>query len=220
MPLTDDLRRANQELWERMVTHPFPQELGDGTLPREKFRRYFLQDYAFVGPLIKLVALGVAKAPDLSSARPLAAFLQGFFAGGEEGLFQRVFQDLGVPPEEYLRVRPLPTTQAFNAYLTAVAYDGSFADILTCLLVTEGAYVDWSRRLARTGRIPSDSFYREWIDIHASEELKGFVDWVAGWLDRAALSPGQRARVEEVFTAVLRYEFAFWEMAYHGEAWG
>ena len=30
MPLSDDLRHANEDLWERMVTCPFVGELGDG----------------------------------------------------------------------------------------------------------------------------------------------------------------------------------------------
>ena len=33
MPLTDDLKAKHASLWEKMVTHPFIVEMGDGTLP-------------------------------------------------------------------------------------------------------------------------------------------------------------------------------------------
>ena len=39
MPFSDDLRHANHDLWERMVSHPFVREMGDGSLPLEKFKR-------------------------------------------------------------------------------------------------------------------------------------------------------------------------------------
>ena len=45
MTFTQELRHKHYDLWHRMVTHPFVMEMGDGTLPVEKFRVYFLQDY-------------------------------------------------------------------------------------------------------------------------------------------------------------------------------
>ena len=85
MSLTEELREANSELWERMVTHPFVEEMGDGTLPPEKFRRYFLQDYVFVKDLVPMIALGAAKAPSIEDGYPLVKFLAAL--GPENDLF-------------------------------------------------------------------------------------------------------------------------------------
>ena len=60
-----------------MVNHPFVVEMGDGTLPVEKFKRYFLQDYVFVSDLVAMTAMGVAKAPDFKGANVLNQFLSG-----------------------------------------------------------------------------------------------------------------------------------------------
>ena len=134
MPLSDELRKANQDLWERMVTHPFVQELGDGTLPREKYQRYFLQDYLFVGTLAKVVGLAVVKAPSLEAAQPLSPFLNTLL-NAENALFTRVFQDLDIPPEQYHAAQLLPTMQAMAGFMLSTAYDGTFDDIVTALLV-------------------------------------------------------------------------------------
>jgi thiaminase/transcriptional activator TenA len=215
MSLTEDLRRRVEPLWERMVNHPFVKELGDGTLPADIFRRYFLQDYLFVRDLSRLLALAIAKAPDFPSARRLSGFL-GLVLTGEEELFQRSFRRMGIPREEVERIEPSPTYLAYASYLLRLGYEGSYEEILTALLCIEWTYLDWAKRLVAAGKQPQEPAYREWIEIHSSGELEGFVGWMRESLDRL---PAPTPRMEEIFLTALRYEYLFWEMAYRGERW-
>ncbi len=217
MNVTDDFRNRYRSLWERMVGHAFVQELGEGTLPLEKFRRYFIQDYLFVGELVKVVSLAIAKAPDLKTGNKLDGFLHVLLTS-EDSLFQRVFRELGVAREEYERAQPTPTTRAFGDFLVHLAYEGSFEDILIALYVTEETYLDWASRLVKQGKRPKDTVYQEWIDIHSPDALGEFVAWIKGWLDGAKIEEG-RHRLSQIFRTTLRYEYLFWEMAYSGERW-
>ena len=132
---SDQLRHANRVLWERMVTHPFVIELGEGTLPIEKFRRYFHQDYLFLKTLAKVAALAVTKSPTLEAAQPFSPFLSTIL-NAENAIFARAFQELGVPPKKYRNAQPLPTGLAMANFMLATAYDGSFDEIAAMLLVT------------------------------------------------------------------------------------
>ena len=217
MTLSEEMRKAEEGLWERVVTHPFVRELGDGTLPMEVFRRYFLQDYLFVKSLAKVVGMGVAKAPSLEAARPLSPFLETLL-NAENALFFRAFEELGVPPEEYRKAQVLPTGLALANFMLTVAHEGSFAEIVTMLLATEWTYYDWASRLDQAGKHPPQGAYQEWIDIHAARELGDFVEALKGQVD-TAIPADVRPRIQEVFRTTLRYEYLFWEMAYHGEAW-
>ena len=201
-----------------MATHPFLQELGADTLPLEKFQRYFLQDYVFLRDFTGLLALGVAKAPDLEAARRLAQFLAEVLQG-EEQLFRGSFREWALRPEQYARPEPTPVAAAFGNLMTRVAYEGSFAEILTLLVVSEWAYLDWATRLAQAGRLPETPVYRAWIDIHSNDGFRDFVQWLRQSLDGIPLAGEQRQRVEELFHTTLRYEVAFWEMGYRGEEW-
>ncbi len=91
MALSDDLRAGVGPVWERVVTHSFVTELGDDTLPRETFDRYFDQDYLFLRDWAIMLSLATAKAPDFDAARQLVGFLH-LGLGGEEGLFQQAFR--------------------------------------------------------------------------------------------------------------------------------
>ncbi len=217
MSFTHGLRQENIDLWERTVSHPFVRELGDGTLSREAFRRYWLQDYLFIRSLVTAVSLAVARSPDFPSARRLAGFLSAVL-GGEDDLFQRGFRHLGISREDAAGAEPLPAARAYSDFLVRVAHEGSFIELLTALCCSEWSYAEWAGRLASERKRPQDPVYREWIEIHATPDFVEFVSWMRGMLDSEAAAP-HRDAMRVAFVTALRYEYAFFEMAYRGEKW-
>ena len=216
MSLTKGLRRKHSDLWHRMVTHPFVTEMGDGTLPVQKFRTYFLQDYVFVRDLVSMTALGISKAPDFEGANVLNRFLTGIL-DPENDLFVRAFEEMGVSEQEYTSAEASPTTRAFGDFLMRVGLEGDFDDIATVLYVTEGTYLAWGTRLIEQEKRPDNRTYREWIDIHGPQVLGEFVGWLGNHL--GGTDGGRLPRIERVFHSALRYEYLFWEAAYRGEHW-
>ena len=217
MTMTQELRNRHHDLWHKVVTHPFVVEMGDGTLPTEKFKTYFLQDYIFVKDLVSMTALAVSKAPDFQAAGRLNRFLTGIL-NPENDLFARAFKELGASEEEYSSVSASPTCQAFGDFMMRVGLEGDFQDIMTVLYVTEGTYLDWGTRLFEAGKRPSNPVYREWIDIHGPQVLGELVTWMGQVLDIADMG-SRLPRIERNFHTTLRYEYLFFEGAYTGERW-
>ena len=218
MGLSDELRAGVGPLWEKVVTHPFVTQLGDNTLPRETFATYFDQDYLFLKDWAVLLSLAAAKAPDFDAARQLVGFLH-LGLGGEEGLFQEAYRERGLSPQDVASLEYRPTTLHYSGYLRTIAYQGGFIDLITTLLAVEWPYMDWAQRLEAAGKQPTNHYYRTWIDIHTSPEMTAFVGWLRRTVDSATLAPADRSRFQNMFRDVLRYELAFWEMAYRGESW-
>jgi thiaminase (transcriptional activator TenA) len=214
--LTATIRTENAAAWERVVTHPLVLELGDGTLPIEKFRTYFVQDYIFVKDLVAMMGLAIAKSPDLGGA---SASINRFLTGvlnPENDLFVRALKELNANEEELTAAVASPATQGFVDFLTRVGHEGTFDEIVTVLYVTEGTYLDWATRLIEAGRVPENPFYREWIDLHGPEALGDIVAWLKSHLD--AIPPGRRSdRTGWLARTALSYELMFWEQAYSGE---
>jgi len=215
--LTKGLQHKYQVQWQRVVNHPFVQEMGDGDLPTEKFRSYFLQDYIFVKDLVSITAMGVSKAPNLYAASMLNRFLDGIL-NPENDLFQRAFAELGAHDDEHSTTTATPTTQAFGDFIVRVGLEGTFEDILVVLHVTEGTYLDWGTRLIEEGKNPDNTIYREWIQLHGPEVLGDLVAWISKCLDKSSIG-SIKARTEWLFLTTLRYEYMFWEAAYRGEEW-
>ena len=222
MALVDQLRKNSGRIWTDAADHPFITELGDGSLPEDKFRRYFVQDYVFVNQLAKVGGLAIAKAPDLVAARPFGDFLS-MLLGAEDSLFLDAFEVMQVPEREFRNATPLPTTDAFSNYLVGLASAGTFADICCAMYVVEGVYLDWADRLDKANARPVRSdhplggIYQQWIEIHTDASLGPFVRFLASQVNAA--SPSRTDNFQVIFNQVARYEFAFWEMAYAGEEW-
>ena len=216
MTLTVDLKEKYSGLWRDMVHHPFVNEMGIGTLPPEKFRRYFLQDYVFVKDLVTISGQAVAKAPDMESASVFNNFLVGIL-DPENDLFVRAFKEFGASSEEYSSVGANPTTQAFGDFVVRTAVEGTFDDIALVLFVTEGTYLDWGSRLLKEGANPDSPTYREWIYLHSPEVLGSLVRWLEAYINHSASM--DRLRADYLFKTTLRYEYLFWEAAYSGNDW-
>jgi thiaminase/transcriptional activator TenA len=216
--LSNELREGVRPLWERVVTHPFVIELGEGALPPETFNVYFDQDYLFLKDWAILLSLATAKAPDFDAARQLVEFLH-LGLGGEEGLFQQAFRERGLSRQDVAKLKYLPTALHYSGYLRKMAYEGNFIEVVTTLLAVEWPYLDWAQRLERAGMRPSNHYYQTWIDIHTSQGMQDFVGRMRQTVDTASISPEGRAYLHQIFRDVLRYEFLFFEMAYRGEQW-
>jgi thiaminase len=191
-------------------------------LSRDKFVRYFVQDYIFVNDLVKMAGIAVAKAPDNKAARPVEEFLHAIL-GAEDALFIDAFKTLAVPESEYLGADALPTTATFGNFLVRLAYEGTFRELCVAMLATEGVYLAWGDRLRAEGADPKASgsrfgkFYQGWIDLHTDDALGPIVRYLTSVVDSA--EPNEIPRLEAMFKQALRYEVAFWDISYEGESW-
>lgn len=64
MSFARSLKDRAGKVWEDGYNHPIVQELGKGTLDKEKFQFYLLQDYQYLLQYAKVFALAVVKADD------------------------------------------------------------------------------------------------------------------------------------------------------------
>jgi thiaminase/transcriptional activator TenA len=218
MGLSDELRDSVISVWEQVVTHPFVLELGEGTLSQDAFTTYFDQDYLFLKDWEILLSLATAKSPNFAAARQIVEFLH-LGLGGEEGLFQQAFRERGLSAQDVADLEYLPTTLNYSGYLRRRAYEGNFLQVIATLLAVEWPYLDWAQRLDAAGKHPDNGYYQIWIDIHTSQGMSCFVNWMRQVVDAAEVTARERSELQTIFRDVLRYELFFFDMAYRGEAW-
>jgi thiaminase len=209
---SDRLVEANRTTWAAMAAHPFVLGLADGTLPEQALRAWVRQDRIFVLQERRVVAALRAHGPPDGLDRLLAGLDGGLVA--EADAFALAADARGFPPD----AEPWPVCLGYTSYLLCQALDG-LLEGLTGLYAAERAYLDtWTAVAARS---PAGSPYRDWIDNWTSEAFRAFVADLGGELDALAGSPSPAVaeRLGRVFTGAVRFELAFWEMCWRGQAW-
>jgi thiaminase/transcriptional activator TenA len=210
---TDWLRERSEPEWSAAVEHRFTEELGDGTLADAVFRRYLVQDYAFVTDLVGLIGHAVGDAPTMAAKSRLVDFL-AVLTDDEDDYFQRSFEALEIPERDRDVPEQTETTAALIDLLHRASHEGGYAETLAVLVPAEWIYREWATRVAdqERGRFYLD----EWVDLHANEGFCETVAWLREQLDTHGprLSPRRQARVARLFERTVTLEVAFFDAAY------
>jgi thiaminase len=212
MALTERLVEANRDLWMAMAGHPFVLGLAEGTLPDSALQAWVQQDRIFV--VEERRALAALRSHGLPSR------LDGLLADLDHNLvleaeaFARAAAERGFSPE----VEPWPVCLGYTCFLRCAADDGVLEG-LTALYAAERAYLDTWTAVAK--RSPAGSAYHAWIQNWTGEPFRAFVTALGRDLDElaGAPSPALAGRLGVAFARAARFELAFWEMCWSGQAW-
>ena len=209
---TDRLVEANRAVWAAMAGHPFVLGLAHGTLPAARCRpgcsrtgSSWWRSGAVVAAL---------------RAHGLPSRLDGLLADLDRSLvleadaFTQTATDHGFAPD----AEPWPVCLGYTSYLRCAAYDGVLEG-LTALYAAERAYLDTWTAVATLS--PADSAHHAWIQNWSGEAFRAFVTALGRDLDElaGAPSPALAERLGVRFTGAARFELAFWEMCWSGQAW-
>ncbi|MFQ5879877.1 MAG: thiaminase II [Dehalococcoidia bacterium] len=212
------LRQEADGVWQRIFAHPFLAELKAGTLPLAKFRYYVTQDHHYIEGFARVVATALAKAPDSPT---MQALFRRVFTPVERPFHQRLLALLEMSEEQVASASLAPTNTAYINHMLAAASLGGLGEAAAALLPCPWTYHEIGQRLVEVANGIPEPIYREWATPYAEGLL---AESTAAWrefLDQAAAEAGphQRERLAEIFLTSSRYEYMFWEMAYHREAW-
>lgn len=220
MKFSDVLFERVKPIWEQNHQHPFVQGMGNGTLDKEKFRFYMVQDYLYLIDYAKLFALGAVKANDIKTMGEFAKLLDSTL-NVEMGLHRQYAEQFGISNEELEAAKPSPITLAYNHYMLSVAQNGTLAELVSALLPCMWSYWEIGKDLSKVEGAIDHEFYGEWIKMYSSDEFGQLSIWLIGLMNEIAegKSEAEKEKLIEIFLNTSRFEYMFWDMAYNEQMW-
>ena len=217
--------RFSDEAWERTrrlreAIHglPFNTELAAGSLTRERFRGYILQDALYLGRFSRALAIAAAKAPDSDAMQSFAQSALRAVAV-EQALHGQYLREFGIDPARIGEAETSPDCLAYTSYLIAAAYHEPWEVLVAALLPCFRIY--WDVGCAIAQRAALENPYRAWIDTYADERFGKAVETAVAVGDRAAaaVTATTRAAMLAAFVRACQYEWLFWDGAYQRRGW-
>jgi thiaminase (transcriptional activator TenA) len=215
---TDELWHAIESIYAAILHHPFLTGLSDGSLSRDSFQFYAVQDALYLREFARGLSIAAARAPrdewiimfNEHAAEALRV---------ERALHEGFFQELGLSPDDVAATPLAPTNVAYTSYLLAVAYGRPFHEVVAALLPCYWIYWEVGKALERAGS--ADPLYTRWIGTYASEAFGDVVRAVltATNLMAGSLTAAERDAMRRHFVTTSRYEWMFWDMGHRVERW-
>lgn len=197
---------------------PFNTELAAGTLTRQRFQGYIIQDALYLGQYSRALAIAGARAPD---GKALHAFASSALEAVqvEQALHETYLKDFGIDPAQLREANASPDCLGYTSFLLATAYHDPWEVLVAALLPCFWLY--WDVGTTVTRRADAANPYRAWIDTYADPAFGDAVRTVIGITDGAAdrTSAAVRERMMTAFIRSSQYEWLFWDGAYQQRGW-
>ena len=208
----------NEAAFETIRTMPFNACLAEGSLPRETFEHYIVQDAHYLIGFGRALAIAAAKAPHPDRIVQFCDAAREAIVV-ERALHGSFFQEWGVTPETFADTPVSPACHHYVSYLIATAFAEPYEILLAALLPCFWIYAEVGRDIH--ARAAADNPYRAWIDTYAGEEFHDAVALMRTANDEAAAAATEdmREAMHSAYAAATQLEYMFWDAAWQHQTW-
>lgn len=216
MKFTEYLFENTKHIWEKYLSHPFITEIGESTLPKEKFRHYLIQDYLYLKEYSKVFCMGVVKSKTMEEMKFFYNSTKGTMED-ETAVHIEYMNRLGVSPESAEKYDYDLITSSYTSYMQAISLTGNLKEIAIATLPCTWSYSYIGHYLKENYKENSDSnYYKAWIDMYSDKMFDDFTNNWIEYVDKICndLEEKEKEKLLEIFIKCSVYELEFWDMAY------
>lgn len=202
MIFSEQLWQQNQDIYQQTLNHPFNQQLADGTLSIDIFKRYLAQDAHYLVTYAKALAIASTKAPDTEGM--LECLKQAEVAV----IFERSLHQQFIQQDQDNEITT--ACHHYCSFITATAWAESYPIILATLLPCFLTY----EALGRAFKIADHHPYKAWIDTYTDPKFLKAVHSMKTALDQITTDAHTQKKMQQNFRWAIQLELKFWDSAY------
>ena len=212
------LWQANLPLFQSTLDLPFNRELAAGTLSRERFCHYMIQDAHYLVTYGRALAVAAAKSDNAEGVVQFANAAHEAVVV-ERSLHDGFMRDFGITAERFASTPLTAACHHYTSYLVATAWSAPYPVAVAALLPCFWIYAEVGCDIH--ARSVAHNPYQAWVDTYASEEFHAAVRGVCATVDRLAAKASESTReaMRAAYRDAARLEWMFWDSAYLQADW-
>lgn len=218
MSFSQEVWQRNLDLFHKTLAHPFNQHLAQGTLDRDAFCHYVIQDAHYLVAYGRALAICGAKAFDSDA---IIQFTQGAKEAIviERELHNGFMQAFGITQTDFEQTPLTAACHHYTSFLTATAWSESYPVVLASLLPCYWIYAEVGKHILQQN-VPNNP-YQAWIDTYSGEHFNDEVRKVISIVDQVAAQSDALTveKMHHAYTRGAQLEYLFWDSAYHQRQW-
>ena len=218
MTFAEELMAHSEKIWQNYYSHPFIQEMIDGTLDKDKFCLYLIQDTKYLVDYARAYAHAFIKCKDIDIMKHILQDM-GMIHSEEDMMHIQYLKGFGYSEEDALAMPMLPGCRDYVNYMIRTAAEGTMEDGIMGVLPCALSYYFIGRYCleeAQKRGTYEGNFFIEWIKEYSGEGYKGVYESSCDLCNQISqdATEKEKARYKEIFDESSRFEVGFWDMAY------
>lgn len=207
-------------LQDAILKLPFNEALTDGSLSRDVFAFYIVQDARYLVGFAQALSAAATRSDDPEDA----AFLAGAANAAlieERRLHAGYVEEFGLTDAEIAGIETSPTCLGYTSYLKACALSESYPVLLAAILPCFWVYQHVGATILEATGGAEDHPYQAWIKTYADDEFASAVLSARELVDKVAARSDEptRQKMLEAFARASEFEWMFWHSAWVKETW-
>lgn len=216
MLLTEYLFNESKKIWDEYLKHPFIVEMGKGTLDKEKFRNYLVQDYLYLLDYAKVYAMGLIKSDDVNHMKFFKDSVNGIMED-ESATHIAYLKELGEDIKTLQRHKLKLENENYTNFMKSVALTGDIQDLIIAVLPCAWSYYYIAKEMKEIYKDNlENNYYAAWIDSYSCEEYRMCAKENIDLANELCVNidDNKKEKLKEIFIKGSLYEMEFWQMAY------
>ena len=216
MLITDYLFENVKPIWEEYLKHDFLKNMGNGTLCKEKFKNYLIQDYLYLKEYAKVYAMALVKCENIDQMKFCQNSINGILED-ESATHIWYLKNFGEKIEELEKYKIKEDNENYTSYMESIALKGDLIDTMVSVLPCAWSYYYIAKNLKEIYKENlEENFYKSWIDSYSCEGYeqvaKKSIDFVNVLCKN--IDYNKKEKLKDIFIKSSIYEMRFWDMAY------
>lgn len=203
----------NMYIWQQCLETDFVQSIGKGTLKKEDFMYYIVQDSIYLRKYAQVLAAGILKAENMADIRTLYSFL-AFVNEGEGSTRLRYLADGGLTEQQADSALEHPDNKAYTDFMMRCATEGRLAEILMsalpCMLSYYWIFVKLVRQYPESMQGYYAPFLKDYTDKNYGVSCQNWTEYTENLCKD--FSDERKEKLAEIFRQSCIYELNFWNM--------
>lgn len=216
MTIFERMLDAVDDTMSKYMEHPFVKGIEDGTLSKERFKHYMIQDYLYLREYTKAFGIGIAKASDINVRKIFSSYVN-MLTEYEMNVHSEYFDEFGITAEELDKTPISLAALSYGSYILRLAYEEGQAEILAAVIFCAYSYEAIAKNILKRSPNSVDNAYGQWIksyvsDTYSNENAALFnavEKLVEGYTEK------QKQHIVDILVICAKYELEFWNMAWN-----
>lgn len=215
----DDLKQYHIKYWNDLLNHRFILEMGNSSLPIEKFTFYLIQDHVFLKEFCSFLLIARQKSNDQQLKNWFDSLYQTTI-DSEMQMQRELLSSLGGVSfiDNNSAISVSSATLNYISFLKQVSSSssavGNVEVMVSAMAPCPWSYLEISQKLSKSAI--KNEVHSKWIQFYSSNESRQQIDELKNILSSLYDQTNDNTKMimRQHFGAACKHEYNFWESAY------